>query len=981
MKLDYLLIDVKFWDRILKKPKILAISILLFWLLIVSINFNKILNVTDYMNDEATSIFPSRLPDSVIGNNIMSAFREINGSFQIIIHNPSGSILTQEIKETLTLLINNITHNPDIGPFLSAKQPYSSLYDDADNMLRSILALQWFATQLSIATIQYIWAGLEYFSTEWTDRFNLTGDIDLSTDLAKQTTLNYVETVLETNNGTRYLTQADEFYNSFSDNFKFQANQSLPNTTEEVFTLSRSIISDNETLFSKYALDYRELQLLQQISSSFNGTRWQDEDYIFSEITMYLFNNNDTSSTDFVKEVFSNGNIEGYVIAKNKYLLPLLRGEVSIPPISLEIIETFLKQYTNYQTESGDANTTYITFNMALNHRNEKGKEAYWELIRIFPELRNLYSHLDLDMTGIDLYTVELASDFKKQIAKTDIIVIVTIIIILLLVYRSPILPLIQMFVLAIGFGFSRLLFVFLTSRGVGLDPTSLIILSVSLLGSTTDYCVFLMGDYLINLKVEKNRLSALKLTLKRTSKSIIISSISLTIGFGALIFSRFPLATSMGIGGAIGFLTSMVVSLTLIPSILILIDDKILTKWKLTFKKIKIPKFSLIKYVRKAVHSPKKVLIITFIIALVGTGIFFIIPIDYAQISSAPESYYSRQGIDAINEHMGSEYTSQIIILFQTPTSDSFILENQSLNFESINLILEIMIEVREASNISQIVGLSHPFGNPYNESLENSSLFLEEEIYILMKNFVLPESTLSIVICGSQYLEGNRDLENQIETIRNTLRDELEIREKTSWNAYVTGFAPIVYDAKQDLKKDFNLIFVFASIAIIVLLFIFLRSFFMSIRVLVTILASLGISLGIFGILSLIFFGASIYWVVPLMLYAVLTALGLDFDVLFLGIFINIQEQIADKKEAIVKSVEQTMNNISVAGVIMAATYLSLIFTSSIQLQQLGLGLGIGILVDVFVSRLFIVPPAVTVVFKPKNVEKEKDGETGEK
>ncbi len=115
--------------------------------------------------------------------------------------------------------------------------------------------------------------------------------------------------------------------------------------------------------------------------------------------------------------------------------------------------------------------------------------------------------------------------------------------------------------------------------------------------------------------------------------------------------------------------------------------------------------------------------------------------------------------------------------------------------------------------------------------------------------------------------------------------------------------------------------------------------------------------------------------------MLYAVLTALGLDFDVLFLGIFINIQEQIADKKEAIVKSVEQTMNNISVAGVIMAATYLSLIFTSSIQLQQLGLGLGIGILVDVFVSRLFIVPPAVTVVFKPKNVEKEKDGETGEK
>jgi len=972
---------VKFWDRLLKKPKTIAISVILFWLLIVSININRIFNVTDYLEDEATTIFPPRFPESITGADIISSYSEVSDTFQIIVHNPNGSILTEEIKSTLTQIINNITHNSKIGPYLSAKQPYSSLFDDADNMLRSILALQWFATQLSFASIHYIWGGLDYFSIEWIDRYNVTSDVELATELATQQTVNHVEILLDSNNESRYLTQVNEFYNFFSEAFLYQANQSLPITPEEVFSLSKSVIQNNETLFKNYAEDVRELHLLLAISSRFNGTRWQESDYIFTEITDYLFDVKDTFSIDFVEEVFSNGSIEGYVLAKNKYLLPLLKREVDIPPISTEIVEAFLMRYTNFNSYTKETNATIITFNAVFSQLNEKGKGVYLELMRIIPELREFYLPLELDATGLDLYDVELSLDFENQISKTDMIVIITIVVILLLVYRSPILPLIQMGVLAVAFGFSRLVFILMGKYVVGLDPTSLIILSVSLLGATTDYCVFLMGDYLINLKTEKNRLNAIKLTMKRTSKSIVISALSLTIGFGALMFSRFPLAAGMGVGGAIGFLTSMIVSLTLIPAILILIDDKILTKWKLVLPKLKKRRFSVINQVRKAVRNPKKVLIVAFVIVIVATGVFFIVPTDFSQISSAPKSYYSRQGMDAINQHMGPEYTSQIIILFQVPNSDDFLLENQSLNFDSINLILEIMLETEETANVTQIVGLSHPFGKPYIESIENNSLFLLEETYILMKNYILPESTLCLVVCGSQYIEGDSNLEIQIELIRDTLITELDERGLTEWNTYVTGFAPIVYDAKQDIKKDFNLIFLFASIAIIVLLLVFLRNIFMSMRVLITIYASLGLSLGIFGLISLIFFGGSIYWVVPLMLYAVLTALGMDFDVLFLGIFMNIKDQYDSVEEALVKSVEQTMHNISVAGIIMAATYLSLIFTSSIHMQQLGLGLGIGILIDVFVSRLFIVPPAVIITFKPQKKLINKKGEKDEK
>ena len=58
------------------------------------------------------------------------------------------------------------------------------------------------------------------------------------------------------------------------------------------------------------------------------------------------------------------------------------------------------------------------------------------------------------------------------------------------------------------------------------------------------------------------------------------------------------------------------------------------------------------------------------------------------------------------------------------------------------------------------------------------------------------------------------------------------------------------------------------------------------------------------------------------------------------------------------------------------MAVTYFSLVFTPSIHMQQLGLGLSIGILIDVFISRLFVVPPAVVVSFREgkKGIQKKR-------
>ncbi|MHA1445555.1 MAG: hypothetical protein ACTSSN_02600, partial [Candidatus Heimdallarchaeaceae archaeon] len=354
---------MKLWDKLWKRPKIVASAILLFWILLVSININKIFNISDYISDEGNNLSTTSQSESSIGADILSTFSEVNSSFQIIVRNPNGSIVSESMYQKVASLVYNITHNPKIGPYLSPSKPYSSLYADADNLLRTILSLQWFATQLSFASIHYVWGGIEYFSLTWIDQYNSTNSTSLATTITKQLTTNYLETLLDSFNESRYYSFVDVFYDEMSKSFNYFANLSTPTSEENVFNLLSNIIRANSTFISEVSTDTRQTQLLGLLSDNFNSSEWQNATYSYEKIAEFLFDSNNSFEVDFIREVYDDGNIQGFIDAKNKYLLPVLTMDSTIPPITDDIILTFLRQYTNYKGSMDDADSTIITFN------------------------------------------------------------------------------------------------------------------------------------------------------------------------------------------------------------------------------------------------------------------------------------------------------------------------------------------------------------------------------------------------------------------------------------------------------------------------------------------------------------------------------------------------------------------------------------------------------------------------------------------
>ena len=64
------MIGLNIRDKIWKRSKLIAISVLVFWLLIVSINARKIFNITDYVTDESSNLSTAKDSESKIGNKV-----------------------------------------------------------------------------------------------------------------------------------------------------------------------------------------------------------------------------------------------------------------------------------------------------------------------------------------------------------------------------------------------------------------------------------------------------------------------------------------------------------------------------------------------------------------------------------------------------------------------------------------------------------------------------------------------------------------------------------------------------------------------------------------------------------------------------------------------------------------------------------------------------------------------------------------------
>lgn len=190
-------------------------------------------------------------------------------------------------------------------------------------------------------------------------------------------------------------------------------------------------------------------------------------------------------------------------------------------------------------------------------------------------ELQGNQFDLQAYVTGTPAISYDMETGATEDISSIDVFTILMILILVGLFFRSfitsttpPItIGVAFVVVLAIVFGLGQIMNIFFITE---------ILLIVSMMGAGCDYCIFILARYREELRDGKPHEKALHDSIKWAGESITVSAASVIIGFGAMSICSYSLVSTLGICLAIGIIVALLAALTLIPSIIALVGDRI---------------------------------------------------------------------------------------------------------------------------------------------------------------------------------------------------------------------------------------------------------------------------------------------------------------------------------------------------------------------------------------------------------------------
>ncbi len=181
-----------------------------------------------------------------------------------------------------------------------------------------------------------------------------------------------------------------------------------------------------------------------------------------------------------------------------------------------------------------------------------------------------------------------------------------------------------------------------------------------------------------------------------------------------------------------------------------------------------------------------------------------------------------------------------------------------------------------------------------------------------------------------------------------------------------YIAGPAAMEHDLGTYSRDDGIVVAIAAMLVILLVLMFSLRALAAPLYLLLAVVISSLAAMGFTVLFWQYLLGTPIHFTVPAMVFVVLVAVGADYNLILMS---RLREDgIHVDKHSVAEAVGVTGPVISSAGIIFAATFLALVTSPVLAVQQIGFGIAAGLMLDTFVVRGVIVP-AVASTLGPNN------------
>ena len=495
------------------------------------------------------------------------------------------------------------------------------------------------------------------------------------------------------------------------------------------------------------------------------------------------------------------------------------------------------------------------------------------------------------------------------------------ILIILLLIYRSPVfLPVL------ISAGFALVLaqaVVYLVAKAGALtvDGQSQGILSVLVLGASTDYALLLISRFKEGLHREDSWAVAMRDALKGSFPPIVASGATVILGLLCLLLSDLNSNKSLGPVGAIGIACAVFAMTVFLPALLMVFGRYWFFPFVPRHDDVVTHDRGLWGWVARLVGRRARVVWITTALVLSGAALFTT-QLDSEGLTTA-ESFTTEvdsvRGQEVLARHFPAGSGVPVSVIGEEADS------GQLLD------VVQGVPGIADASLRTDSPPGSEPGGAPPT----------------VVDGKVQVEAVLTVPADSPEAEETVLRLRSAVDDIGS--------------DVLVGGGTAVVYDIKQESARDTRVIIPAILVVIFLVLAVLLRAIVAPLLLVATVVLSFLATLGVCALVFDHVFGfAGADPSFPLFAFVFLVALGIDYNI-FLMTRVREEAKLHGTRQGTLKGLAVTGGVITSAGVVLAATFSALGVLPLVPFAELGFAVAFGVLLDTLIVRSLLVPALV--------------------
>jgi len=501
----------------------------------------------------------------------------------------------------------------------------------------------------------------------------------------------------------------------------------------------------------------------------------------------------------------------------------------------------------------------------------------------------------------------------------------------------------------------------------IPIQDTTTTFLFTIMLGVGTDYSIFLMARYREERVEGHDKAQAVQTSVTWSGESIATSATTVIIAFGAMTISSFTLLRSIGVGLGFGVLIALLVSLTLIPSFILVAGGRIF--WPRSGKRFESYAVKARKkrserpgYFRRAasfsVKRPGLVLGLTLLISIPAIYISLtgVTSYDFTAGLTHAESV---DGLAVLEKSFGAGQIGPTQVLVQFPIS---ILTNGNLTQGAQANLENLSWNISSLSNVEKLTGPTRPDGLPV-DATNMTGLTAQQRLAILGSIGSDRRTALvTVLFVEEPFTPKSLDTVNQIRRLVTSLqRSDASLAQDT---ILVGGASASTLDFSNETVSQFNTMRVLTVAAIFLVLLVVLGSYPLAI----TGILSIGLSITWAYAATLLFFNnvlqSGVLFIIPLVLFLLLYGIGMDYNIFILTRIREEAQKGKETRQAVVDVVDRTGGIITALALILAGALGSLVLSSNRLLEGFGFAIALAVVLDAMVVRTYLVPAIMSVL-----------------